>query len=57
MGVDGGRGHLRMPEQFLDDGELDALLDTGDGVAVPKPFGVAWGPDSAAFFITAVMWL
>jgi hypothetical protein len=38
-----------MPEQFLDDGELDGLLDTGDGVA--------WGPDRAAFFIIAVIWL
>jgi hypothetical protein len=49
MGVDGGRGHLRMPEQFLDDGELDGLLDTGDGVAVPKPFRRGLGARQGGF--------
>jgi hypothetical protein len=37
MGVDGGRGHLRVSEQFLNDIELDAFFDAGDGVAVPQP--------------------
>jgi len=34
VGVDGGGGHLRMSEQFLNDVELDALLDAGDGIAM-----------------------
>jgi hypothetical protein len=37
VGVNGGGRHLRVPQQFLDDVELDALLDAGHGVAVPQP--------------------
>jgi hypothetical protein len=49
MGIDGSRGHLRMAEQFLDDVELDALLDTGDGVAVPQPLRGRLGTRQGGF--------
>ena len=51
MGVDGdgGRGHLGMPEEFLNHVELNAFLDAGDGIAVPKPLRRGLGAREGGF--------
>ena len=42
--IDGGGGHLRVSGQFLNDVELDALLDAGDGIAMSQSLRRGLGP-------------